>query len=794
MIKNYFKIAWRNLLKNKGYALINIGGLAIGMAVAIIIGLWIFKELSFNKNHNNYNRIAQVMQHHIINGGIETWETLPPIMGQGLRDEFGSHFKYVVQASSNSTHSLKFGDEVYIKEGNYFEPEVVDMLSLNIIEGSRNGLEELNAVMLSQSIAKVIFEEKNPIGEILKLDSEIDLKVTGVYEDLPENSSFKSLEFILPWDLFLNRNPDIEAISNPWHDGSYTQTYVQLTDNVIVEEVSLNIKDIRFNKGSKLVKSYKPEIFLHPMDKWYLYSKFENGINTGGRIDNVWLFGFIGLFVLLLACINFMNLSTARSEKRAKEVGIRKAIGGHRRQLLNQFFTESILVSLLALVISILLIVLILPYFNQIADSHVTILWSDPVFWITGLAFSIFTGILAGTYPALYLSSFKPVKVLKGVFKAGQSASMPRQVLVVSQFIISIVLIIGTIVVYQQVNYTQNRPLGYDKNGMISIATTKETHNNIEVIKSTLINEGAIINMTESSNLITEEWNAYGGYDWKGKDHNLVADFKFGSVNYDYGKTIGWKIKEGRDFSRDFSDDSHQFIINESAVAFMGLKNPIGKTIRSGDDDATIVGVVEDLLIESPYKSIKPYIFHLSKRQGSIFILKLNPQKSIKESMGKIESVFKTYNPLLPFNANFVDDEFAKKFDNEKRIGKLATLFAVLAILISCLGLLGLASYLAEQRTKEIGVRKVLGASVVKLWKMLSKDFFVLVLIACAIAIPVAYYFMNMWLQNFEYRISISLWISVLTCIGTVFITLLTISFQSIKAATVNPIKSLRTE
>ena len=795
MIRNYFKIAWRNLTKNRGYAFINIGGLSVGMAVAIVIGLWIYEELSFNKSHDNYDRIAQVMQHHTINDDRVTWVSLPPIMGPGLQEEFGSHFKHVVQASWNSNHTLSLGNQVFVKEGNYFEPEIVEMLSLDMISGSRNGLKELNSIMLSQSVTKVLFGKKDPIGKILKLDNEVDVKVTGVYVDLPKKSSFKSLGFILPWDLFLNRNPEFESVSNPWHEGSYTQTYVQLADNIIIEEASFKIKDIRFNKGSKLVKTYKPEIFLHPMNKWHLYANFENGINLGGRIDGVWLFGIIGFFVLLLACINFMNLSTARSEKRAKEVGIRKAIGSNRRQLISQFFSESILVSLLAFIFSILLVALILPYFNHIADSQVVILWSNPGFWIIGVVFSLFTGVLAGVYPALYLSSFKPVKVLKGVFKAGQNASIPRQVLVVSQFVISIMLIIGTVVVYQQIEHAENRPLGYDKNGLTSISTTKETHNNIEAIRSTLINKGAIIDMTESSNLITGGWNSFGGYDWEGKDPNLAADFRFGSVNYNYGKTVGWKIKEGRDFSREFTSESSYFIVNETAVTFMNLKDPIGKTLRSGESTATIVGVVEDLLIESPYEPVKPYFFHLiTKYQLGKFLIKLNPEKSVKESLAKIEAVFKTYNPSRPFVINFVDEEFAKKFGNEKRIGQLVTLFAILAIFISCLGLFGLASYVAEQRIKEIGIRKVLGASVVRLWKMLSKDFLILVIIACFIAIPVGYYIMDGWLQKFEYRTLISWWVFVLACGGAIVVTLITVSYQAIKAAQANPIKSLKTE
>lgn len=794
MIRNYFKIAWRNLIKNKGYSAINIGGLAVGMAVAMVIGLWIYEELSFNKNHNNYDRIAQVMQHHTINGDIETWKALPPIMGQGLKDDYGSNFKYVVQASWNSKHTLTLGDEVFIKEGNYFEPEVIEMLSLNIVRGSQNGLEEMNSILLSQSVTKVLFGEKDPIGEILKLDNKIDLKVTGVYENLPEKSSFKSLGFILSWDLFLKQNPEIETMQNPWSDGSYTQTYVQLADNIIIKNASLKIKDLRFNKGSKLVKTYKPEIFLHPMNKWHLYENFENGINVGGRIDHVWLFGIIGVFVLLLACINFMNLSTAQSEKKAKEVGIRKAIGSNRRQLISQFFSESILVSILAFILSILLVALILPYFNQIVDSNVKILWTDSLFWVIGIVFTFCTGIIAGLYPAFYLSAFKPITVLKNIFKIGQNASTPRQILVVSQFTISIMLIIGTIVIYQQINHAENRPLGYDKNGLISISTTKKTHKNIEAIRSTLINKGTIIDMTESTELITGDWNGYGGWDWEGKDPNLAADFNFGAVNYDYGKTIGWKIKKGRDFSRNFNNNSNQFIINKSAVAFMNLKDPIGKIIRSGKSSAVIVGVVEDLLIESPYEPVKPYLFNLSKEQGNVFILKLNPKKSVKESLAKIESVFKTYNPSRPFEAKFVDEAFAKKFDNEKRISQLVTLFAILAIFISCLGLFGLASYIAEQRAKEIGIRKVLGASILRLWKLLSKDFFVLVIIACCIAVPIAYYIMNNWLQNFDYRTSISWWVSIIACLGAIIITLITVSYQAIKAAIANPIKSLRTE
>ncbi len=794
MIQNYFKIAWRNLIRNKGYSVINIGGLAVGMAVAIIIGLWIYGEISFNKSFKNHDRIAQVMQHHTINDIRETWKALPPIMGKGLEENFGDYFEYIVQSSWNSNYSLRFDDKVFVRRGNFFQPNVIEMLNLNLLTGSNNGLKDLNSIMLSESVSEEIFGEKNPMGKILIFDNNINLKVAGIYKDVPENSAFKSLNIILPWSLFLALNPEIESKTNPWNDGSYIQTYVKLAKNVGFEDVSKKIKDIRYNKGNKLVKSYKPEIFLHPMSKWYLYDDFKNGINIGGRIDKIRWFGFIGMFILALACINFINLNTARSEKRAKEVGIRKAIGSNRRQLIAQFFVESILISFIAFATASIMVVLTLPYFNNLVESRISMLSDSPLFWITCIVGSLIIGLMAGFYPALYLSSFRAVNAIKGTFKGRQTESIPRQVLVISQFTISIVLIIGAMIVSLQINYATNRPVGYSKNGLISISTTKETHNNIDAIRSNLIGSRTIIDMAEASEVITEEWNGYGGWSWEGMNSNLLPDFKFGNVNYDYGKTIGWKIKEGRDFSRNFTSGSTQFILNESAVEYMNLKNPIGKTIKSGNDKAVIVGIVEDLIIESPYEKVKPTIFHLSKGQGSVFLLRLNPTKSIKESLSKVEQVFKNYNPLLPFNAYFVDDEFEKKFRNEKLLGKLVNLFAIIAILISCLGLFGLASFAAEQRTKEIGIRKVVGASIFKLWILLSKEFVGLVVLSIIIASPIAYYLMSNWLNDYTYRTDLSFSVFLISGLGALFITLLTVSYQSIKTASANPIKSLKTE
>ena len=625
MIRNYFKIAWRNILINKSSSLINIGGLSVGMTVTILIGLWIYTELSFDKYHENYDRIAQVWQHNNYNGNIGSQISNPAVMGGAIRDNYGSDFKYVLQSSWTNDHAISFGDKVFFKTGNYFEPEVTEMLSLKMLRGNRGGLKEMHSILLSESVAKVFFGSDDPIGKTVRLNNKVDLHVTGVYEDLPDTSSFNALEIILPWDLYLSQNSWIKEMDNPW-GSNFTQTYVQLEEHAILDETSNKIKDVKLDRVDEGGKKYNPQVFLHPMSKWHLYSNFENGINKGGRIDNVWLFALIGIFVLLLACINFMNLSTARSEKRAKEVGIRKAIGSSRAQLVTQFFTESILISLLAFVFSILLVVLVSPYFNQMAESKISVLWTSPGFWLVGIGFSIITGLIAGIYPALYLSSFNPVKVLKGTLQMGRYATIPRKILVVSQFAISITLIIGTIVVYQQINHAQDRPLGYEKDGLITVRSNEETHKHVAAIRSSLINDGAIIEMTESQSPMTAVWNTNGGIEWEGKDPNLAVDFPNNSVNYEFGKTIGWKIKEGRDFSRDFGTDSLAFIMNESAVEFMGIEDPLGKIIRWNDENFTIIGVVEDMLVQSPYKPVRASLFHLSIEQEQYFHLKIEPR------------------------------------------------------------------------------------------------------------------------------------------------------------------------
>jgi putative ABC transport system permease protein len=796
MFRNYFKIAFRNLAKNKGYTFINIAGLATGMAVALLIGLWIWDEVTFNRYHKNYDRLAQVWQHNIYNGVKQSQVSNPYLMAEEIRNNFGSDFKYVIQSTWNFGRILTVGEKKFNKSGMYWEPQVIDMFSINLLKGDpEQALKDPYSIVLSKSVATAFFGDADPIGQTMRVNDKSDVKVTGVYEDLPHNSNFREMSFIMPWALYLIESEWIRNMDDPW-DSNFTQTWAQLTDNADFEQVSAKIKNVKYNKVQPEERKYKPEVFLHPMSKWHLYSEFKEGKNVGGRIEVVWMFGVIGMFVLLLACINFMNLSTARSEKRAKEVGIRKSVGSMRSQLVNQFFCESIVVALLAFVVAIGLVYLALPQFNQVADKRLIILWSNPLFWLGGLGFSLITGIIAGSYPALYLSSFQPVKVLKGTFRVGRLASIPRQVLVVLQFTVSVILIIGTIVVFRQIQFAKDRPIGYDRNGLINVyLATNDIHKHFEAVRNELKSQRAIVEMTEAGSPTTQVWNSNGGFTWKGKDPGLAVDFPNNGVNHDFGKTVGWQFKEGRDFSRDFASDSNAFVINEAAAKFLGFKEPVGEILTWNEQPYTIIGVVKDMIIESPYEPVRPSLWHIDKYDNiNIAIIKLNPDMGAHEAIEKIKTVFNKFSPASPFSHEFVDVEYARKFSDEERVGTLASFFAALAIFISCLGISGLASFVAEQRTKEIGVRKVLGASVMNLWGMLSKDFLLLVAISLLVAMPVAWYLMHNWLQKYDYRSNMAWWIFAAAGAGALLITLLTVSYQSIKAALANPVSSLRSE
>jgi len=807
MLKNYIKIAWRNLLKNRASAIINISGLAIGMAVAIMIGLWVWDELSFNTNFKNYNSIAQVYSIGSFAGKTRVSEIKPRPLEFELRNKYGSSFKHIVMSRWTEDRILSFGEKKLTKAGRFMQSGAPDMLSLEMIKGSRSGLNDPSSVLISSSTERALFGDEDAMGKSIRIDNTMNVKVTGVYKDLPNNCQFADVNFIAPWDLLMSSQKWMDEAIDNWDNYSFL-IYVQIQPNTTYEAVSTRIKTAMHDNADAENKKFNIEVFLHPMSRWHLYSEWKNGINTSGQAQLVWLIGTIGIFVLLLACINFINLSTARSEKRAKEVGVRKAVGSSRSQLIKQFLCESYLVVLMAFMLAIALVLISLPWFNNLVGKKMAMQWDNPTFWLCSIAFIVFTGLVAGSYPAFYLSSFNPIKVLKGTFSPTQHSSTPRKVLVVLQFTVSVTLIVGTLIIYRQIQHAKNRPVGYDRNGLLAFhIKTPELIWKQKTLIDELKNARLITEAALSNSPLTETWSHSGDFEWKGKNVSQYEGFGIFCVTHDYGQTIGWELKDGRNFSRDFSRDStmhgsnhtsgfiYNIIINEAAAKHMNMPNPVGQIIRWNGDPIRIIGLVKDQVTDSPYQTVKHNIYMVNYDEATSWLyVRLNPKQKITDALAKTEAIFKKVVPSMPFDYRFADVEYGKKFEEEEQIGKLASIFASLAIFISCLGLFGLASFVAEQRTKEFGIRKVLGASVLDLWKIMSVSFVVLVIVACLIAIPIAWYFLNQWLQKYEYRTEISPWILAAACLSALVITLLTVSFQAIKAAVANPVKNLRTE
>ncbi len=798
MIRNYFKVAWRNLTRSKVSSIINITGLAVGIAVAIVNGLWVWDELSFNKMHDNYDRIAKVTRKGVDDKGRPyAYTTMQYPLAGLLRSDYSQYFDHVVMAAEELDFVVKNGETTLMQKGQFIEPGGPEMLSLKMLKGTRAGLNEQASIMLSASAAKSLFGNVDPINRVVTINSKMDAKVTGIYEDIPHNSEFYGMNFFAPFDLWTSANKWV--LNQSW-DNYFVQTFVQAKKGVDFEKVSAVIKDAEYNILKKLPnvdkRNLAERLWLMPMRDWHL----RDDLSSNRAVQMVWMIGLIGFFVLLLACINFMNLSTARSEKRAREVGIRKTIGSGRGQLIKQFFGESFMVVMMAFVAGIGLVALFIPGFNRLADKMIVLPFGNPYFWIAAIICILFTSLIAGSYPALYLSSFKPVKVLKGTFRAGRWASTPRKVLVVVQFTVSVILIITTIVIAQQIHYAKDRPVGYNRNNLLTIEKkTGEFYKNYDLIRTELKNTGVVEEVAESRGSTTDitMWN--GGFSIDGTEVPLRNGCGTLSVSSEYGKTIGWQFLYGRDFSSELKSDSDAFVVNETFAKLTGLSNPVGKnmTWAPGWRDPktfTIIGVVKDMVMESPYEPAVPTVYLMPGKYTNWINIRLKAGVGITSALAKVGEVFKKLTPSVPFTYQFADEAYALKFAAEDRIGKLANLFAILAIFISCLGLFGLASFIAEQRTKEVGIRKVIGASVFSLWKLLSREFVALSLISFCIAAPVAYYFLHQWLQNYQYRTEIQWWMFAMAAGGVLLITLITVSYQAIRSALANPVKSLRTE
>ena len=789
MVKNYLKTAWRNITRTIGYSILNVTGLAIGMAVALLIGLWVYEQYSFDKFLPEYQSVYRVQRNFNSNGDTLTFQTTSLKLADALRTQI-PEIEYVAESDWTGNHGLIVGDKKLYVNGAISGTDIFKIFQYSFIKGNANtAFKDPYSIVLTQSLAKSLFGNENAINKLVRVDNAHDLKVTGVIKDVPANASF-SFKYIVPSSYSYAVNPQIKKDGLSSFGNNNLQIFVKLKPGVNYAQVAPKIRNIEHTEEGN-INAMSSYVTLQPMERWHLYSNYVNGKDTEGFLTYVRMFSIIGLLVLIIACINFINLTTARSEKRAKEVGVRKAIGSQRKDLIIQFLIEAFLLTTIAFIFSILIARLALPAFNTLTETYTIIPFGNIYFWLIMLGCLFITALLAGSRPAFYLSSFNPVKVLKGTIQAGKS-SLSRTVLVVIQFSCSIALIISTVIIYQQIQYAKNRPTGYSLNRLLTTSMNDDLYKNFTALKNELAQKGIVSSITTATSPATDVWWHSDVDQWPGKNPGETVEMGTIFVSEDYFKTIGMTMREGRNFSS--GNDSTSVIFNEAAIKRLRLKNPVGKKITWQDKQFTIAGVVKDALMISPFKAADPTMFYIQPNaQGSI-MYRLSQNIKTQDAIIQLTAIYNKYDPAYPYDYSYSDEQYASKFNLEQLIGKLAGLFAALAILISCLGLFGLAAYVAEQRKKEIGIRKVLGASVQQVWLLLSKDFIVLVLISCLIAAPISYYFLHNWLMNYDYRIGIGAGVFVLSGLIALLITIITVSFQSIKAAITNPVKSLRTE
>ena len=786
MIKNYFKIAWRNLSRNKGFSATNLLGLTIGITCTILISLWVKDELTYDKFQANYSNIYKVYANRDFSNQVFTDGNMVLPLASTIQKQI-PQLKYAVVTTHEQDHVLTYGEKKLKKKGYTVSEHFFNMFSWNFINGNpATALPDANAIVLTRSAAVSLFGKEDPINKVVRVDKDYDAKVTAVIEDVPGNSSFQ-FDFI---NTFNYSNGFLSRAMTNWQNSSW-DVYVQVRPGTNMAVVEKGINDIKYqhDPGDKAISTY----FAFPMNKWRLESEFKDGKNVGGMIEYVRLFSIIAVIILLIACINFMNLSTARSEKRAREVGVRKTLGSGKRQLILQFFSESVILSFIAFILSVLVVYIILPAFNGLVDKQLGLDLTQPLFWLAALGLIFFTGLAAGSYPALYLSSFNPVKVLKGTFLTGKRSALPRHILVVGQFAISILLISATIIVYQQIQHIKNRDIGYDPNNLIMISSSDDTQKNFVAIKNELMSTGVVETVNRSFSPITDIWWSAPAPDWDGKPAGGELIVSRMATDIDYTKTMGVKIIEGKDFSG-VPADSANMLINEAAVKAMQLKNPIGTQLRYGSYKFNVIGVTNDVVMGSPFKAVDPMLVHFSSNNVNSINIRLNASAKPQQALKPIEAIFKKYNPAYPFDYKFVDQEFNRKFLTEDLISRITNIFAGLAIFICCIGLAGLASFTIEKRVREIGIRKVLGATLPQLLILISKNFLKLVLIAFVIATPLAWWFMNNWLEKYPDRIHISIWLFVAVGALILLLALVVVSLNTMKAAITKPVKSLRAE
>ncbi|KGE15450.1 ABC transporter permease [Sphingobacterium deserti] len=788
MIKNYIKIAWRSLRKNKGFTAINILGLSIGMAAAMLVFLWVSSEVNFDRFYAKTDRLYAVGTREPLDKEISVFFSTPKPLAPVIKNEF-PEVRNTTRISRTSGFLFTVDDKkLTTREGAFVDSSFLTMFGLPLLSGNpKDILKDPSSIVLSEELATKLYGTTDVVGKSLTLDRNENLTVEGVLKPIPSNSRFAACEYLLPWTCMEKLGYSDESWGN-----SSVLAFVELTEHADVADLQQSIQKILQRHSSDL----RSESFLQPLSEKYLYSTFENGKAVGGRIEMVRIFIVIACFILLIACINFMNLSTAQSEKRAKEVGVRKVVGAQKITLIAQFLTESFLLTLFSGVFAVLLLLFALPSFSGLVGRELQINFNSLELWFAFAAFIVLTSFLAGSYPAFFLSSFRPIKVLKGKFHHIHGKLSARKILVIFQFVIAITLIVGTLVIRQQIQYGQDRESGYQKDNLIYISEKGDIQKNIVLIKQALIDQRIALSVTRTMSPLTERWSGWNGFDWEGKDPNSVVQFNRQTADDKLVETAGFTLIEGRDFDLNaFPTDSNAAILNESAIKVMGLKDPIGNEIIDAGNKFHIIGVIKDFIQESPFDPVMPLIFEGVKGFGMQTLhIKFNPGLSTKEALDKTEKIFKTFNPDYPFEYNFIDDEYATKFAESQKTGKLATLFTILTIFISCLGLFGLATFMAENRIKEIGIRKVLGASVLSITNMLSAEFLALVALSCLIAFPIAFWAMSNYLATYAYRTTIGWNIFLLAGGGALLISAVTVSYQSIKAARANPVDSLRDE
>ena len=789
MIKNYFRIAWRSVKNNRVFSFINIVGLAFGICCSLLILLWVQDESSFDKDQVNEKRLFIIYQRQYIDQKVDGGYYTPGLLFAELKKNIPEVEQAVGYMNCHNA-TFEAGRRIFKLDGAWTGADYFHMFSYPLLQGNRQtALNSISSIAISNNMAVKFFgNAASAMGKIIRYRDKTDFTVTAVFDDLPKNIS-RTFDFLLNWSAFVRENPWLED----WRNNS-PQTYIMLSRDVRPEQVRKKLTRFLDAYNKTQTASFRVELDMQPFGDTYLRSNLVNGRFEGGRIEYVLLFSWIAVFILVIACINFMNLATARSAKRSKEIGIRKVSGALRSSLIYQFLSEAVFITFLSVMISLVLLYVLLPYFNQLTGKDIAFPISSVRFWIELAGLTLLTGLIAGSYPALFLSSFSPVQVLKGPLKFRADTVLLRKGLVVFQFVLSIVLIIGTVYISKQINYVQHINLGYDRENLLFVPLEGNLSDQYQLFKDEMIRDGAIKSISRTSDEPTSVSNATSSVEWEGKDPNTTPQFTTMSAGFDFVKTMNLKLTAGRELSKDYASDSTGYLVNESAMKIIQYKNPLGKPLTLWGTKGRIVGVLKDFHYTSLHDPIKPLIVHLGESDGGgVAIIRIRAGMT-KTAIEQLEKICKALNPQFPFSYTFSDDQYQKLYKSEEVVSRLSNLFAALAIFISCMGLLGLAMFTAEQRTREIGIRKVLGASISSLFTLLSGEFIILVGMAMLIASPIAWWAIDLWSRNFTYHIKIEWWLFLIAGLTAIVIALLTVSFQSVKAALVKPIQSLRNE